>query len=145
MAIDIDVPRCAGCGLAIELAGNSWRHVLGEGRDCVLAEGHAHPHALEVAWHRFGNGSESYHVVHEAVTYVLWQHPATEHPQRRPVRWSAWRVSVSTPGLFTEANPSLTVYQLDGPYRSHVLDPRQLLATMPALVAYWLTEKVFPF
>ena len=142
MAIDIDVPRCAGCGLAIELAGNSWRHVLGEGRDCVLAEGHAHPHALEVGWHRFGNGSESYHVVHEGVEYVLWQHARTDDG----VMWSAWRTELRPPAYGDKRRlvPELTLYDV-APGRCHVLDPRVLLAAMPPLVGYWLTEKVFPF
>jgi len=150
VAVDVHELRCAGCGYLIQLQGNTWVHCAGLVRPCPDVDGidqHARPEPLDVAWHRFGNGSESHHLVHEGVTYVLWRHTSDAMPSGgTSPRWSAWRTEVLRPAeTFGAPIPHLTMFTLDHPYRSHVLDPRQLLAAMPPLVAYWITESVFAF
>lgn len=134
---------CGHCGEPIQPGGSRFFHLdVDDSQECSRADGFsslAAPQYLEVIWVRYeGAGSESYHVMVDEVEYVLWRHRPAE-PGAQPL-WSAWRTDLPT--------PHLTLYYAStapGQGRSRVKDPRELTANMPALVAYWLMDKVEPF
>lgn len=140
---------CGHCGEPIQPGGSRFFHLdVDDSQECSRADGFsslAAPQYLEVIWVRYeGAGSESYHVMVDEVEYVLWRHgPDPRFPGDRPL-WSAWRVDVVKEPGATGRLPSLTLYSHDG-YTNHADDPRLLTAVMPALVAYWLMDKVEPF